>query len=57
MAERLRAVVSLVEATWADWQSIRLSELLYAQAATGKMKPAEAMKWAADQYKQAAAKL
>jgi multiple sugar transport system substrate-binding protein len=29
---------------------------MYAQAATGKMKPAEAMKWAADQYKQAAAK-
>jgi multiple sugar transport system substrate-binding protein len=30
---------------------------MYAQAVTGKMKPAEAMKWAADQYKQAAAKL
>jgi multiple sugar transport system substrate-binding protein len=29
---------------------------MYAQAATGKMKPAEAMKWAADQYKQAIAK-
>lgn len=37
MAERIRAVVSLVEATWADWQSIRLSELLYAQAATARM--------------------
>lgn len=30
---------------------------MYAQAATGKLKPAEAMKWAANEYKQAAAKL
>jgi multiple sugar transport system substrate-binding protein len=29
---------------------------MYANAATGKMKPAEAMKWAATEYKQAAAK-
>src|SRR5205814_10693216 len=29
---------------------------MYANAVTGKMKPEEAMKWAADQYKQAAAK-
>jgi multiple sugar transport system substrate-binding protein len=30
---------------------------MYANAVTGKMKPEEAMKWAADQYKAAAAKL
>ena len=30
---------------------------MYANAVTGKMKPEEAMKWATDQYKQAAAKL
>jgi hypothetical protein len=30
---------------------------MYAQAVTGKMTPTEAMKWAANEYKQAAAKL
>jgi Mg-chelatase subunit ChlD len=37
VTDRIRAVVSLVEATWADWQSIRLSELLFAQGATARL--------------------